>query len=278
MERILFHLGPMPIYTFGVSIAMGVLAAFWLTGRETKRSNMDANTIDTLFIILLLAGIVGARIFYVLFYNPVFYWQHLFDIIRINEGGLSIHGGIIGAAVAGFWYTRRFKIPFWPVADLLAPVALLAQGIARVGCDVYGRVMSKAWPWGINLQGQIVHPVQIYETILDLGLFIYLWGKRDRQKYSGQIFVYYLSGYAGIRFILEFFRTNPVILYNITPAHLTSVLFILLAVGMSLWLSRGELLPETSQKMNRFWVSTKVWGIVVALAAICIAIFYISNG
>jgi phosphatidylglycerol:prolipoprotein diacylglycerol transferase len=138
--------------------------------------------------------------------------------------------------------------------------------------------MSKAWPWGINLQGQIVHPVQIYETILDLGLFIFLWGKRDRQKYSGQIFVYYLAGYAGIRFILEFFRTNPTIFWKVTPAHLTSILFILFAAGMSLWLSRVKILQETSRRTERFWVSTKVWGMVIGLAIICITIFYILNG
>ena len=187
MERVLFQLGPVSIYTFSVSIAVGGLAAYWLTHKETQRIKMDDNSIDNLFIILLIAGILGARIFYILFYNPAFYWQHPFEVIKINEGGLSIHGGILGAVAAGLWYTRRLKIPFWPVADLLAPAVILAQGIARVGCDVYGRVMSQAWPWGINLQGQLVHPVQIYETILDLTLFIFLWGKRDRQKYSGQI-------------------------------------------------------------------------------------------
>jgi phosphatidylglycerol:prolipoprotein diacylglycerol transferase len=275
MERVLFQLGPVSIYTFSVSIAVGVLAAYWLTHKETQRIKMDDNSIDNLFIILLIAGILGARIFYILFYNPAFYWQHPFEVIKINEGGLSIHGGILGAVAAGLWYTRRLKIPFWPVADLLAPAVILAQGIARVGCDVYGRVMSQAWPWGINLQGQLVHPVQIYETILDLTLFIFLWGKRDRQKYSGQIFVFYLAGYAGIRLVLEFFRTNPVIIWNITPAHLTGILFILLAIGLDLWLSRVKPVPKTETQMERFWVSAKVWKAVIALTAVCITVFYI---
>jgi phosphatidylglycerol:prolipoprotein diacylglycerol transferase len=275
MERVLFQLGPVSIYTFGVSIAVGALAAYWLTHKETQRIKMDDNSIDNLFIILLIAGILGVRIFYILFYNPAFYWQHPFEVIKINEGGLSIHGGILGAVAAGLWYTRRLKIPFWPVADLLAPAVILAQGIARVGCDVYGRVMSQAWPWGINLQGQLVHPVQIYETILDLTLFIFLWGKRDRQKYSGQIFVFYLAGYAGIRLVLEFFRTNPVIIWNITPAHLTGILFILLAIGLDLWLSRVKPVPKTETQMERFWVSAKVWKAVIALTAVCITVFYI---
>ena len=275
MERVLFQLGPVSIYTFSVSIAVGVLAAYWLTHKETQRIKMDDNSIDNLFIILLIAGILGVRIFYILFYNPAFYWQHPFEVIKINEGGLSIHGGILGAVAAGLWYTRRLKIPFWPVADLLAPAVILAQGIARVGCDVYGRVMSQAWPWGINLQGQLVHPVQIYETILDLTLFIFLWGKRDRQKYSGQIFVFYLAGYAGIRLVLEFFRTNPVIIWNITPAHLTGILFILLAIGLDLWLSRVKPVPKTETQMERFWVSAKVWKAVIALTAVCITVFYI---
>jgi len=192
MDRILFHLGPFIVYTFGASIAVGTLIAIWLADREANRVGMDADQVYTLSIIILAAGILGALLFFVMFYDPIYYWQHPMDILKIYEGGLSIHGGILGAILIGLWYTRRKALSFWAVADLLAPAAVLAQGIARVGCDIYGKVMAAPWPWGVQVQGQLVHPVQIYETLLDLTLFIFLWGKRQRQRYSGQVFIYCL--------------------------------------------------------------------------------------
>jgi phosphatidylglycerol:prolipoprotein diacylglycerol transferase len=266
------------VYTFGASIAVGALTAFWLADREAKRVGMDADQVSTLSLILLIAGLLGARIFFVMFYDPTYYWQHPLDIFKIYEGGLSIHGGILGGILAGLWYSKRTDISFWAVADILAPAALLAQGIARVGCDVYGKVMAQAWSWGVQVQGQIVHPVQVYETLLDLALFIFLWGKRERQRYSGQIFVYYLGGYALIRLILEFFRVNPVLIGILTPAHLTSILFIIAAMVLARWRSRQELFTIEAQPATPHWVSPGVWAAVTLLATISVAVFYGMNG
>ncbi len=277
MDRILFHLGPFTVYTFGASIAVGTLIAIGLADREAKRMGMDADQISTLSIILLVAGILGARLFFVMFYDPLYYWQHPLDIFKIYEGGLSIHGGILGAILAGRWYTRRTALSFWTVADLLAPATVLAQGIARVGCDVYGKVMPAAWPWGVQVQGQLVHPVQIYETLLDLALFIFLWGKRERQRYSGQVFIYYLGGYALIRLVLEYFRTNPVLIGNLTPAHLTSILFIVAALGLDRWSSRHKVVRMEANNAPALWVSPVVWAAITALAASSVGIFYSIN-
>jgi len=277
MDRILFHMGPVTVYTFGASIAMGALIAFWLADREAKRLGIDTDQISTLSMMILVAGILGARIFFVMFYDPLYYWQHPLDIFKIYEGGLSIHGGILGAVLIGLWYTRKTALPFWAVADVLAPAALLGQGIARVGCDVYGKVMAAAWPWGVQVQGQLVHPVQIYETLLDLALFIFLWGKRERQRYEGQIFIYYLGGYALIRLILEFFRTNPIWIGILTPAHLTSILFITIALGMDRWHAKYGFISAKTQKAIIFWVNPRVWTAIIILASASLWIFYAIN-
>lgn len=116
MDSILFQLGPFTVYAFGASIAVGTLIAIWLADREAKRVRMDADQISTLSIILLVAGILGARIFFVMLYDPAYYFQHPLDIFRIYEGGLSIHGGILGSILAGLWYTRRTALSFWVVS------------------------------------------------------------------------------------------------------------------------------------------------------------------
>lgn len=278
MDRILFSIGPFPIYTFGAGIAIGVLIALWLADREAKRRGIDSEVIFTLSLIVLIAGVIGARIFYILPYDPVYYWQHPLDFFKIYEGGLSIQGGLFGAILAGWWYTRKIKLSFWKAADILAPAVILAQGISRVGCDVYGKVMAQSWPWGVYFQGNLVHPVQIYETLLDFALFIFLWGMRDRQKYPGQIFVYYLGGYSLIRFTVEFFRINPLWLGILTPAHLTSILFVTAAIVLAVWASRHSLINhELPLQTHLLWVSLRVWSAMFLLALISIGIFYTLN-
>jgi phosphatidylglycerol:prolipoprotein diacylglycerol transferase len=278
VEKVLFHLGPVAIYKFGVTIALGAFTAYWLANKEAKRAGLDAEKLSTLFLLVLIAGLIGARLFYVLAYDPAYYWRHPADILKIYEGGLSIHGGILGGFLAGLWYTLRNRLAFWPAADVLAPLAALGQGIARVGCDIYGRAMVHAWPWGIEAGGRLVHPVQIYETLLDLALFLYLWGKRDRRRYSGQIFVHYLAGYACIRLILEFFRTNPVLFWGITPAHLTSVVFILLAWALGIWLSKRGLHKQEPGDAPKYWVHPRVWASVIILAVAATWVFYVLAG
>ncbi len=277
MERILFHLGPFTVYTFGASIAVGVLGAFWIADREAKRIALDAEKISTLSLVILVAGILGARLFFVMFYDPAHYWQDPLDIFKIYEGGLSIHGGILGSILAGWWYSKKSDISFGAAADLLAPAIILAQGIARVGCDVYGKVMTQSWWWGVQVQGQLVHPVQIYETLLDFALFIMLWGKRERQRYSGQIFVYYLGGYSLIRLILEFFRTNPVVIGGLTPAHLTSILFIVLAIGLDRWTSKHETIPNEGSNPPFLWIGFRDWALISLLTIVCVVVFYNLN-
>jgi phosphatidylglycerol:prolipoprotein diacylglycerol transferase len=159
----------------------------------------------------------------------------------------------------------------------MAPAVLLAQGIARVGCDVYGKVMAQVWPWGVEFQNRLVHPVQIYETILDLVLLIFLWRKKEHQHYSGQIFVYYLGGYALIRMVLEFFRTSPILIGGLTPAHLTSTLFIIAALILDRWCSKkGDLKSERTSpaSLNNKGFSAAVIVLLIA----CIEIFYGLNG
>ncbi len=277
MDRVLFQLGPFTVFTFGATIAAGTLAAFWLADKEAEPAGLDADKISILSLILLGAGILGARLYFVLFYDPWYYWQHPLDIFKIYEGGLSIHGGILGAIGAGLWYVRQTAVPFWRAADLMSLAVILAQGIARVGCDVYGKVMGAAWPWGVQVQGQLVHPVQIYEVVLDFALFIFLWGKRQRQRYAGQIFIYYLGGYALIRLFLEFFRINPTLIGSITPAHLSSFVFILAAVGMGSWLSSNRALHLPARHIDRFWVSSRVWAAMALLLSASIGIFYSWN-
>jgi phosphatidylglycerol---prolipoprotein diacylglyceryl transferase len=207
----LLSFGPIHIYFFGLMIAIGMIAGGTFAIKQGKKRGIHEDSILNLIMVVVISGILGARLFYILFYNPSFYFSNPSEIIRIDEGGLSIHGGIFTAIIAGYIYSIKSKLSFFKLADIVVMALPLAQGIGRVGCDVFGKPMINIMPWGILNGGQIVHPAQVYEFVLDYILFIFLWKRSFRKKFEGELFVIYLIAFPVIRGIVEFFRTNPVI-------------------------------------------------------------------
>lgn len=229
MRRILFSLGPLPINTYGFMVALGILAALFIIHREAKRKGINTERVFDFALWALILGIVGARIGYVVVADPIYYWRNPWEFFHLQDGGLSIHGAIIGGILAGLLFTWRYRVPFWRLADTVAPGLALGIAIGRVGCDVFGRPMGKAWPWGVLVNGQLLHPAQVYEFILDYLLFFYLWRKRKKITYDGQLFLQFMALYAAIRGIVEFVRYNPPVFGPFSVAHVVSLVFIVVA-------------------------------------------------
>lgn len=135
----LISFGPVHIYFFGVMIALGIIAGSIFAIKQAEKRGINEDTMLNLIMIVVVSGVVGARLFYILFYNPSYYFSNPSEIIKIDEGGLSIHGGIFAAILAGYIYSRKSKISFLKLADIIVTALPLAQGIGRVGCDVFGK-------------------------------------------------------------------------------------------------------------------------------------------
>ena len=236
----LFSIGPFHVYFFGLMIAIAIIAAVSFLEWQARKKGIKDDIMFNLAIIVVISGVVGARLFYIFFYNPSFYFSHPMDILKITEGGLSIHGGILVAIVAGYIYSVRVNISFFKLADISVVAVALAQGIGRVGCDVFGKVMTRSMPWGISVGGSVLHPAQVYEFILDYILFFILWKKSEKQKYEGQLFVNYIIGFSIIRGFVEFFRINPVIMGPFSVSHLLSFVFIIVGLIIHAYLKRNE--------------------------------------
>jgi len=234
MQTILFRLGPFSISLFGTFIALGIAAGLYILNQEAKRKKLDQDEVLNLAIYSIIAAVVGARLYYILVFNPAYYLNNLNEIIMINQGGLSIQGGLLGAILFAWFYVRRKKLSFWKLADTFAPAIILGQAIGRIGCDVFGVVMKKAYPWGAKIGGQLLHPAQAYEIILNYLLFAILWNRRDKVKYNGQLFLWYIIGFSINRGIVEFFRSNPVVFKPFTVVHLTSFVIILIAIAIKI--------------------------------------------
>ncbi|MBA1336947.1 MAG: Prolipoprotein diacylglyceryl transferase [Firmicutes bacterium] len=211
---------------------------------------------------------------YVLVFSPGYYRQNPLEIFAVYNGGLSIQGVLIAGIIFAVWYTRRTGIGFWRTADAFAPAIILWQAIGRIGCDVFGVPMDKAYPWGVMVGSQLLHPAQLYEALLNLALFTYLWWSRGRTKYDGQLFIRYLIGFSLIRAAIEFFRTNPVVIGPFTVAHVTSLAIITASIVTGSLLKRKAKRnePDTGEGPSR--VSLLEYLIIVAGGAAGTLIYF----
>lgn len=279
--KILLTIFGFPIYFFGVMIALGLIAGIFISHIEVKRKNLETDRVLDLAIYGIISAIVGARLFYILFYDLSYYIKNPADIILISEGGLSIHGGLIGAFIFGVCYFRKHKLSFLHYADAIAPGIILGQGIGRVGCDVFGKIMITSLPWGIERQGQLLHPTQVYEFILNYIVFFILWRKRKNIKYNGQLFVWYLVFFAINRSVVELFRYNPSIIGWFSISHLLSIGLIIIALiirvliinNKNMIISNNNEGNEIATDKNDSWPKDIFY--VASMIIVSIIIFYI---
>lgn len=274
----LFSLGPFSVHFFGVMIAIGVLTGYYLALKEARRKNINEDFVANLILFSILGGFLGARLGFIIFYNPGYYLARPLEILFINEGGLSIHGGILGGMLTGIGYIKAKKLPLFKSADALIPALILGQAIGRVGCDVFGIPMTKVFFWGINVNNIIVHPAQVYEFVLDYLLFGYLWLKRLNLRYDGQLLVNYLIIFPIIRSIVELFRTNPTVFGMFSISHLLSIILIISGLILRSILIK-EPLPlnvENPQVSRTQLINTIL--VTFVLTIVSLTIFYLVQG
>jgi phosphatidylglycerol:prolipoprotein diacylglycerol transferase len=237
VQPIAFQLGPITVHWFGVCIALAFLAGMWTATKRAPLAGIAGEHIADLVVPwLLIGGILGARIMFIMTYwKDEFVGKPWWEIFMIQRGGLVFYGGLIGASLAVIIFARIKKLSLWKLADILAPSIALGSMFGRIGCLMNGCCYGRACelPWAIRFPsshytgGHPVHPTQIYDALLNLTLYLGLaWAFRHRQKFDGQIFAIYLMCYAITRSTVELFRGDysDAHLHNgLTPAHLLSI-------------------------------------------------------
>jgi phosphatidylglycerol:prolipoprotein diacylglycerol transferase len=262
MKPVLFEVGSFQLHAFGLLVAMGFLSGTWLAGRRARVAGIDPAAIqDIVFPWLIVGGLVGARILYVLSYwDRDFAGHPITDAFAIWKGGLVFYGGLIGASLAGIVGMRLRKLPLWKTADCLTPGLALGHVFGRLGCLFNGCCFGRACdlPWAIRFpadhstHGLPLHPAQLYEAGLNLALCGFLVWWHDRRKtFDGQVFSLYLLAYAVIRTVCEYFRGDYAVQSTpasgiFTPGQSTSAL--ILVVGIALWIVLRRLPQATSSR------------------------------
>ena len=236
-DPIAFTIFNYDIRWYGVLVASGFLVAIVLIYYRAPKYAINRDHTLDMFLSCIVLSIIGARLYYVIF-SWDYYSENLSQIILINQGGLAIHGGLILGGLGLFVLCSRKKINFLNTLDLFAPAVVLAQSIGRWGnyfnMEAHGKATDL--PWAIPINGEMVHPTFLYESIWCLLLFIFLIIYENRRQFSGQIFLLYGFLYSLERFFVEGLRTDSLMIGPFRQAQLFSlgVMLLCLIVYISL--------------------------------------------
>lgn len=273
MIPILFEIGPLKVYSYGLMLGIGFLIGSYILSLEFKRKGIDPNLASNITIIALIFGLAGAKLLY-LIENWSSFLKAPIDM-TFSAGGLTWYGGFILGMIAVALYVRSKKISVLKVIDGLGVALILAYGVARLGCHFSGDGdygFPTNLPWGTNYEhgtyppsrafaifpditsqypNGIVpdntpcHPTPVYEMLLGVAGFILMWKYFRKQNYpDGMVFAIYLVMASLFRFSIEFLRLNPRLAFGLSEAQLIGT--VLFAVGL-LWIIRLKMLTAERQ-------------------------------
>ncbi len=208
----LLKLGPFEIRYYGIIFALGFILAYFFIRYLVKQRNLNLtkdNTLDLLFYIII-GAVIGARLFEIIIYNPGYYIANPFEMIAIWHGGLSFHGGLVGALTTGYLYCRKKKINFYDLADIVVIPLAFGLFLGRIANFINGELVGRITdvPWCVkfkNYQG-CRHPSQLYESLKNLLIFTTLWFLKEKKLKKGIVFWSFILMYSTLRFFVEFFR------------------------------------------------------------------------
>lgn len=217
------------IMWYGIIIAFGVLMAMIVINKLANIDGIDADELANVIIWTVLIGIVGARIYYVIF-KWDYYKNHLSQILDIRGGGLAIYGGIIAGFIVVKIFCKKKNWKVLRICDCMIPGVVLAQGIGRWGnfinMEAYGS--ETTLPWGIIIEGKKVHPTFLYESIGDILIFFILYTYFKHKKRDGEITSLYMILYGILRFFVEGLRSDSLYLGAFRISQLVSLVFVIL--------------------------------------------------
>jgi phosphatidylglycerol:prolipoprotein diacylglycerol transferase len=258
IDPTIFHIGPLQIRWYGLMYVLGFVAAYFLVQRQprSREIGLQGAAAQDLIFYLAIGLIVGARLGYLVFYQYLdyaFYLQNPVEIIATWRGGMSFHGGLAGAILGGWWFSRRRSLPFLAVADSAIVTAPIGLGLGRCGNFINGELLGRpsTVPWAMVFPDGGPwprHPSQLYEALLEGAvLFVVLWRLRQRPFRDGMMLVFFLLLYGTFRFFLEFFREpDPQLGFVLGPLTMGQLLCVLMVLAA---LILGAVLPPQERRV-----------------------------
>lgn len=241
MHPVLLQIGSLKIYSWGFMLAIAAIVAILGIRRRFDREGYDREMVLDMVIIMILFGILGGRVAYIIFYE----WSAFLASPRIffspGFSGLVWYGAFLGGLLAFLFYIWNKRLDFWEMADIFAPYLALGYALVRIGCFLNG--CCYGLPTGSELgvvfpqvDQELRHPTQLYSSLMNFVLAAFLLWFSERRQFKGQVFIVYLIAYSLYRFIIEFFRFSLINWGPFTMGQVYTLILMLAALGLYIWL------------------------------------------
>jgi phosphatidylglycerol:prolipoprotein diacylglycerol transferase len=270
MIPILLRVGPITIYSYGLMMALGFIAADVACTSEFRRHGYKGEWASTLILWTAISGVVGSRLYDIVDNWPR-YAANPWDMV-FSGAGFVWYGGLAGGFIASYFVARHYRIRWLLLADMAAPGLAIGHAIGRIGCQLSGDGdwgMVSRLPWAMAYPKAIVgwngrsvlalsgnhlvpapgctdagcapwvrvHPAPVYETILYTGVFLVLWSVRKKLHVEGQVFYLYLVMAGACRFAVEFIRVNTRVVWGLSEAQLIALAMVATGAAAYAWSS-----------------------------------------
>ena len=244
MNRVAFNIIGFNVYYYSLCILLGVIVAYILITREGKKQGLPKEFISDLIFYTLIIGILGARVYYCVF-NLDYYLANPSEILKIYNGGLAIHGGVIAGLIFVYFYTKKKNVSFIKILDIVAPAVIIAQSFGRWGnffnqeahggITTYQNLKNMHIPEfiinGMHIEGKYYYPTFFFESIWCLiGFMILMIARRNKNLRKGFQIGFYFIWYGIGRFFIEAFRTDSLMFFGLKIAQIVSLIGIIIGI------------------------------------------------
>lgn len=244
MNRVAFNIFGFNVYYYSLCILLGVIVAYILITREGKKQGLPKEFISDLIFYTLIIGILGARVYYCVF-NLDYYLANPSEILKIYNGGLAIHGGVIAGLIFVYFYTKKKNISFIKILDIIAPAVIIAQSFGRWGnffnqeahgeITTYQNLKNMHIPEfiinGMHIEGKYYYPTFFFESIWCLiGFIILMIARKNKNLRKGFQIGFYFIWYGIGRFFIEALRTDSLMFFNLKIAQIVSLIGIIIGI------------------------------------------------
>ena len=244
MNRVAFNIIGFNVYYYSLCILLGVIVAYILITREGKKQGLPKEFISDLIFYTLIIGILGARVYYCVF-NLDYYLANPSEILKIYNGGLAIHGGVIAGLIFVYFYTKKKNVSFIKILDIVAPAVIIAQSFGRWGnffnqeahggITTYQNLKNMHIPEfiinGMHIEGKYYYPTFFFESIWCLiGFIILMIATKNKNLRKGFQIGFYFIWYGIGRFFIEAFRTDSLMFFGLKIAQIVSLIGIIIGI------------------------------------------------
>ncbi len=239
INPVLAHFGPFTIRYYGLIFALGLLFSFLAIRHLAKKRQLPLSSkdFDELLLVGTVAVLVGGRLGHVIS-SLGYYSSFPLQIFAVWNGGMAFHGGFIGLVIAGWWFAKKKKISFYDLADIAVIPIALALAFGRIANFLNGEFYGTptSLPWGVKFGplDAFRHPVQIYEAVKNLVIFVILWQLQKRKLLKGFLFWAFVFLYGSMRFFLEYVKDVPKYAFGLTWGQFWCIPMALVG-GYMLW-------------------------------------------